>query len=298
MFLIKGNSGCDIVLLETENQTVVRKSSKKSYAKRLELQSLKQEKFYLLTDNTECLSNIITPKVLNRNFENFFFFEMEFFNGLDLITFFEKAGKNDLDRFADRLFKLLSFEFSMTKELEVSKELIEKSKSTIENVRENEFSKLSEKEVNKCESILKESFSESVKFPVGLCHGDLTFSNIIVDTEADKLCLIDFLDSFIETPFFDVVKLRQDTSFLWTISMHERVENLTKIELCFDYLDRKIHEKFKEWDVYKDYYVPTQILNMLRVDQYTNNTQTAILIKKAIRSLLNENDNANNTSSR
>ena len=80
--------------------------------------------------------------------------------------------------------------------------------------------------------------------------------------------------------------------------MHERVENLTKIELCFDYLDRKIHEKFKDWDVYKDYYVPTQILNMLRVDQYTNNTQTAILIKKAIRSLLNENDNANNTSSR
>ena len=56
---------------------------------------------------------------------------------------------------------------------------------------------------------------------------------MIIDTHNDKICLIDFLDSFVETPFFDILKLRQDTSFLWTISMHGRIQNLTKIELIY-----------------------------------------------------------------
>ena len=68
--------------------------------------------------------------------------------------------------------------------------------------------------------------------------------------------------------------------------------------MCFDYLDRKIHKKYCHWSVYKSYYRQAQILNILRVDQYTSNEQTAILIKKAIRNLLYGNDYTDNTSSR
>ena len=47
--------------------------------------------------------------------------------------------------------------------------------------------------------------------PVGTCHGDLTFSNILFN--GNNYYLIDFLDSFIESPLLDIVKLRQDTAW-------------------------------------------------------------------------------------
>lgn len=298
MFLIKGNSGCDIALMETERDSFVRKSCNKEYSSRLESQSLKQEKFYDLSNKQKGLRKIVTPKILKRNFKDAMFFDMEFFQGLDLITFFENCGKKDLDNLSEKIFDLIDFELSLSNESEVSSSLLNKSRSTIKKVRVNVFSKLTNKEIDDCEKILEESFSKKVILPVGLCHGDLTFSNMLIDTNADIICLIDFLDSFVESPFFDVVKLRQDTSFLWTVGMHERVKNLTKIQMCFEYMDRKIHTKFKGWEVYTLHYKTIQILNMLRVDQYTNNEQTAMLIRKAIRNLLYENDYTNNTSSR
>ena len=34
-----------------------------------------------------------------------------------------------------------------------------------------------------------------------------------------RLYLIDFLDSVIESPLFDIIKIRQDTYFNWTINI-------------------------------------------------------------------------------
>ena len=44
---------------------------------------------------------------------------------------------------------------------------------------------------------------ECIKIPIGICHGDLTFSNILFN--GNNYYLIDFLDSFIEYPLMDIV---------------------------------------------------------------------------------------------
>ena len=51
--------------------------------------------------------------------------------------------------------------------------------------------------------------------PLGPCHGDLTFSNIIV-SPTGSLNLIDFLPSFIESPIWDIVKIYQDLKYGWS----------------------------------------------------------------------------------
>jgi hypothetical protein len=52
-------------------------------------------------------------------------------------------------------------------------------------------------------------------FPIGSCHGDLTLSNVILD-QVSGVTLIDFLDTFLETPLQDVAKLKQDFVYGWS----------------------------------------------------------------------------------
>ena len=56
---------------------------------------------------------------------------------------------------------------------------------------------------------------EELRFPMGACHGDLTLSNVILDPAAG-ITLIDFLDTYLETPLQDVAKLKQDFIFGWS----------------------------------------------------------------------------------
>lgn len=59
------------------------------------------------------------------------------------------------------------------------------------------------------------SGSETLLFPAGDCHGDLTLSNVIL-SHSKGLLLIDFLDSFLESPLQDVAKIRQDLVYGWS----------------------------------------------------------------------------------
>lgn len=57
-----------------------------------------------------------------------------------------------------------------------------------------------------------------VKVPVGQCHGDLTFANMLVDTENREFCMFDFLDCFVESPLQDIAKLLQDARHQWFLT--------------------------------------------------------------------------------
>jgi thiamine kinase-like enzyme len=56
---------------------------------------------------------------------------------------------------------------------------------------------------------------ENLIFPMGSCHGDLTLSNIIFNP-VDGIILIDFLDTFLESPLQDVAKIKQDFVYGWS----------------------------------------------------------------------------------
>jgi aminoglycoside phosphotransferase (APT) family kinase protein len=56
----------------------------------------------------------------------------------------------------------------------------------------------------------------------GLCHGDLTFENLLID-RVNRVWLVDFLDSPFEHPWQDYVKLRQDLEGEWYLRKGIRI---------------------------------------------------------------------------
>jgi len=64
---------------------------------------------------------------------------------------------------------------------------------------------------------LKDKFMiyKYIEIPLGSCHGDLTLSNVIV-SPTGSLNLIDFLPTFIDSPLWDIVKLKQDLIYGWS----------------------------------------------------------------------------------
>lgn len=55
----------------------------------------------------------------------------------------------------------------------------------------------------------------TIPVPLGRCHGDLTLDNVIV-SRADRIVLIDFLSTFLESPMQDVGKLAQEFLYGWS----------------------------------------------------------------------------------
>jgi hypothetical protein len=74
----------------------------------------------------------------------------------------------------------------------------------------------------------------NIPVPVGTCHGDLTFQNMLVDPVNRELCVFDFLDTFLvknqilrvtqwltsyqESPLQDIAKLLQDCRHYWFLT--------------------------------------------------------------------------------
>lgn len=135
---------------------------------------------------------------------------------------------------------------------------------------ENIFTESDNKVINKSLNYLENKSNEicNIQIPIGFCHGDLTLSNMLFDEINNELYLIDFLDSFIESPIIDIVKLRQDTKFFWTIQMCNMNIDNTKIKIIMNYLDSKIDKFYSQYSFYKLSYKYFEIMNLLRVLQY------------------------------
>ena len=78
----------------------------------------------------------------------------------------------------------------------------------------NQIKPLLIKNMNICTYLLKNH--ETIRIPIGQCHGDFTFSNMIVSENGD-ICLIDFLETFLETPLQDIAKLMQELKYYWSL---------------------------------------------------------------------------------
>jgi hypothetical protein len=107
---------------------------------------------------------------------------------------------------------LLDREMSQSKDRKVQIDLFLHKLDEIEKATFHE--KLRQK-VGNCLKSLGQ-LPSALDFPIGPCHGDLTLSNIIFHP-ASGFTLIDFLDTFLETPLQDVAKLNQDFIYGWSL---------------------------------------------------------------------------------
>ena len=215
-----GHSGCNIELIKKGNVTFVRKtSSEKKYNERLKNQFLKQKKFKS--------KFVFAPKVFDSGYRNgLFYFEMEFINGKSFNNII-----SDLD------LKQIKFYFDII--LDFIGENIDKSK--IKNFEKEIKNKLSSLEINyNIPNIIISD--QALNFQLGYCHGDLTFENIIVKNK--KIYLIDFLDSYINSPLIDISKLQQDLILNWSNRFkNEKILCLIRNQWLYNYLDLFIEDK-------------------------------------------------------
>lgn len=129
-------------------------------------------------------------------------------------------------------------------------------------------------------------------FYYGNYHGDLTFSNMLISNmNADvTIDVIDFLDSFIHSPIHDFVKIRQDTKHFWTLHLlrHEKTIDKIRVATFLNFIDKSIDKCIQNDIILQEYYLPFQILNLLRIIPYNKDAETFTFLKKEIVKLFNE----------
>jgi serine/threonine protein kinase len=270
VFSFKGHSGFKISLISDH---IVRKASTtEDGSARLAKQAEKQKNF----KNT---SDFITPRVLQEGYENeFYYFDMELMNFTDFISYFQTSNKNKIDYVAKKIISFIESNIinSYIKPINVS--LIN---GKLEEIKKN----VSELDYDAINMILEK---QEIVIPTGISHGDFTFSNILFDAENREICLIDFLDDYIETPLNDIVKIRQDTKFKWSLLLYNKNFDLVKMNTILRYIDNKIDSHFSQYEFYRKFYPLFELVNLLRVVRYAKDPNIKEFLLTHINNCINE----------
>ena len=280
---IKGHSGCNIDIIENDDgQLYVRKSTKdKKYFQRLSLQCHKQSSDY-------CLSNPIKTPLIHESLAtgDECYFIMDYIYAKNFIDYFESASLSDIDHFIESFINYIDNEIKHSKIRTINKFVfIDKFNSVKENCKKNAL--LNNDRVSdilkRSEDIFYNKITNELILPIGCCHGDLTFSNILFTT--NNYYFIDYLDSFIETPIQDIVKLRQDTKYFWSTLMYTKRYDVIRLNMIFDYIDTKIENYFKDNKYYNNNYDILQLMNILRILPYVKETKVLYFVLNILESL-------------
>ena len=247
MINLIGHSGCQILLINKNEKTFVRKISKDiDYNNRMKLQCEKQEKF--------SHEKIFAPKILSKGYHSgLFYFDMEFVNGVKFNDFI-KVNTIEKTNFFFSIILDFIFENIIDQNINFEDEIKNKINSiTATNLIDNNI-------INN----LKISSNKSL--PSGYCHGDLTFENIIIAN--GKIYLIDFLDSYIDTPIVDISKLLQELDLNW--SNRNNQSNLTSIiknHFLKSILLDRVNKEISDMSIVN----LQRKLTLMRILPYTNN---------------------------
>lgn len=131
---------------------------------------------------------------------------------------------------------------------------------------------------------LNENMPLTLNIPEGACHGDLTLSNVII-TQSHELYLIDFLDSYLESPLQDAAKIYQDMVCGWSFRHETSALRLRSQLFCDsafpDYLHILDRIYKKEMGVFK-------LMTILRIAPYISSAdiQTINWFNRVIKIIL------------
>lgn len=207
---LSGHSGFEVRLFEkSPGKYLVQKKTKSiSQNPRLKTQYQKQQFFLQLKQDL-----FYVPKILRAGWQkNLFFFEYEYVEGVTLLHFIENEPVGKIIKVLDALVEIIKY-------FNQNSGHYEKPAVGIMLAAALEKKIVSNLEHHPNPAGLKKYLSAQVKampdnFQKTICHGDLTFDNIIVDKQGN-LWLIDFLELFYPHYWFDVAKLFQDIDGHW-----------------------------------------------------------------------------------
>jgi hypothetical protein len=256
-----GLSGCKLELIGSN--TLRKHSSSPSYNKRLDLQVKKQELF-----SNQVFRNVETPKVLSKGDS---YFDMEYVTGRSFDEYFSVCSVSDIDFVFDSLCGYFDGLISNAQyyQPEVSKKRLLDKINSLETHTHH---------LTDLYHIRQMVSSITMKIPQTFCHGDLTFTNIIFNK--NRLYYIDFLDCFIDSFLCDLIKLKQDLYYHWSLDV-QGIKNL-RIRQIYSFLWRKLEDRYSQYVETIEFDV-LDVLNTLRIEPYLTNEDQRLIIKRMLK---------------
>lgn len=281
---VKGHSGCQIDIVNDGNNLFVYKSTQDAkYVARLYSQAQKQQQA-----GRNIYQHIRIPQIFDINkSDDHLVIKMEYVYSKNYIDYFEDAGFDNINYFVKALKIFLDSEIDNSPVQQVDTDIVKrKFEDVCQKCRANAHINEDAEVVSLLEACGKVFFGlpSSIMMPVGQCHGDLTFSNILFN--GNNYYLIDFLDSFIESPLMDLVKVRQDSRYEWSRLMYEGEVDLVRLGIISRKIDKEIDDYYGRYDWYRDYYPAFQLMNFLRILQYAKEAKVIDYLKNVLRSML------------
>ena len=279
---LQGHSGCEVALIGKDGLIVVEKSAlDPKYNSRLQKQIQKQMRFAA----SNRLPFVKIPKILEQGQrQELAMVRMEYVYYLNSIDYFETASITDIDEIVAKILAYIDSEIGESEVAELpTVHFADKLREIESNVKANGHIGIYQQPIKTLESILRNS--DRIRLPLGSCHGDLTFSNILIASDSKAIALIDFLDSFIESPIIDIAKIRQDSRFCWSLMMAAHPNDATRFRLVMRYIDEKINRHYSDYDWYVGNIDLILLLNMLRIAPYAKRDDVHEFLIDAINAL-------------
>lgn len=257
--LLPGHSNASVEICANSNYGhVIEKTCTGKSAKRLVRQIEKQSSFL---GN----SKLRSPEVLLVKIdEEKTVAIMEYVRGSDFISFTNSATQEDFKVSIQILIDFIASEFRDSEMKTFPKETwIEKVETVLSYCKSSGY--FENKEIESIRFFLTTGLPEIIR--IGKCHGDLTFSNVIVESH-DKLCVFDFLDPPLETPYEDAAKFLQDAQFFWSINKYTGNFDKTRVKIYWSYAAHMLRSALLEicdFELLRKF----QVLGLLRIILYT-----------------------------
>lgn len=258
----KGLSGCALELVDTN--TIRKSSTNIKYNRRLQTQIEKQK--YFLEHFKRVSFN--SPHIKKIDGTDLIYYDMEYIPSSSFETFFSESSKDDLDHFYGCLEEYIDSVAFVSREC--NQELIEKLHTLRSSSQYASF----------IDFLIKELHNAKIILPIGFCHGDLTLSNILFKHRT--YYLIDFLDSHIETPYYDLAKLKQDLFYHWSVSVNH-INNL-RVKQGIDYVWSLLLEDYNDCLNSKEFHF-IDALTLLRIEPYICDTEITQILQECIHRL-------------
>lgn len=284
---VKGHSGCQIAIHNDGRRlTIVKSTHDPAYVARLERQALKQQQAFATK-----YQHIRIPEIFSTaKTATTFSMTMEYVYSKNFVDYFEDAGFEQIAYFIKALQIFLDKEIEQSPLTAVSRTVVtDKAADVAKKVAANPHLQPYDEVpaiMSRSQAIFA-ALPEQLVMPVGQCHGDLTYSNILFN--GNNYYLIDFLDSFIESPLLDLVKVRQDTCFGWSQLMYEGDFDALRLSIISRKVDQAIDAYYRArhpW--YAQLYQPMQLMNFLRVLQYAHEPRVITYLLQVLHQILNQ----------
>ena len=203
-FVLRGNSGCDLSVIESNGELIVKKKSRdESYNDRLYRQYIKQKNFAsAVFSRTETYGFTVEDGRAS--------FTMEYLNGMTMAEALRTMELSHIPVLGNVMMSVIPPDICRCED--ANSAFRAKLASLEADQRMRDFP-------------VSDAFARLRGFDWSWasgspCHGDLTFENMIL--KDGQVYLIDFLDSFYDSWAIDVAKMLQDADLGW----HYRYEGV------------------------------------------------------------------------